>query len=556
MSVVHADLAAFQERAVQPPTDSSVSLARPNVLDGLTTLRYSLALSSPNDAKLRHIPYVSLTFEQQESEVATRVTAAIPDVESDLGPLWELCTMGTPIWLLAGQSSLVEMFRGTITEVGERTTHGASFGIVAYDSLHNALRSKYDLVFPSAVTISQVIARYKSLANFDTGYIEEPGVNLGAPGLIIRQKSMIDALTDLLKQVASKGGGLLKLRVAQNKLELVRPANNPTVYHFRTGGVAIQTSIKGSISDMVNSVLVMGHGADDEELPVLKTVPSNAGFNGAQEMVYAAEADSEQATQLEAESILAEKGFPVWTYSHTGFAVPGVYKWERVHITDGIVDNHFVVSGLSMDLVGMTMQMTLTTTEEIARVTRQISLETALAALKKESAASTSKGGAGGGASKLLELMKPVQGLAYVWGGAGGRSDFSKDLHHVGTDCSGFVSWMTHQLGGNTGTTTDAIAQGSKLIATNDTSQASPGDYILYWDGGETQAGMMYPHVAMYLGDGKVIESGGSVKPSGIGQGHILTGYSRYEVRRNDTVYNALNKTTTKAEGSQSITSG
>jgi hypothetical protein len=236
----------------------------------------------------------------------------------------------------------------------------------------SALKSKYDLVFPGATTISQVIGAYKAKANFQTGYIEEPGIDLGAPGLIIRQKTMIDALTDLLKQITAKGGGMLKLRVVQNKLELVRPANNPTVYHFRTGGVAIQTSIKGSITDLVNTVRVMGHGGDEDELPVEKTSRSDAGFNGVQEMVYAAEADTEQGTQVEAESILAEKGFPVWTYSHTGFAVPGVYKRERVHITDGIVDDHFVVQGLSMDLVGMTMQMSLLTTEQIARQTRQI----------------------------------------------------------------------------------------------------------------------------------------------------------------------------------------
>jgi cell wall-associated NlpC family hydrolase len=145
-------------------------------------------------------------------------------------------------------------------------------------------------------------------------------------------------------------------------------------------------------------------------------------------------------------------------------------------------------------------------------------------------------------------------GLAYVLGGAAGRSDFSKDMHHVGTDCSGFVSWMTHQLGGTTGTTSDAIAQASKLIGTNSLDGAAPGDYICYWDGGVEQKGMSYPHVAMYLGDGKVLESGGSTKPSSIGEGHLLS-YPRYEVRRNDTVYKALNPQTTPS-GSSRVTVG
>jgi cell wall-associated NlpC family hydrolase len=548
MAVAPEELQHVLDRAVQAP-DNTTPLARPNVLDGLSTLRYSIALSSPADAKLRHIPYTALSYEHQEGEVAARVTASIPDVDSDLGPLWELCKMGTPLWLLGGQSTMVEMFRGTILEVGDRTTNGAEFGIVAYDGLHNALRSKYDLVVGADTTVSEIVRAYAAAAHVETGHIEEPGIKL--PAQPFRQKTMIDGLTDAVKQVTAKGGGILKLRVVQDKLELIRPGSNPTVYHFTTGGVAISTTIKGSIADMINSVIVLGHGADEDQLPVIKTMASDAGFTGAQEMVYVAEADSDEATRLEAESILAEKGFPEWTYSHTGFAVPGVYKWERVHITDGIVDGHFIVSGISMDLVGRTMQMTLITTEDLARATRQIELEVALAALKGESSKDGTTAGTGG-AAKIQQLAKAVMGLAYVSGGAGGRSDFSKDMHHVGTDCSGFVSWMTHQLGGKTGTTTDAIAAASTLVGTNSTDNAAPGDYILYWDGGTDQPGMMYPHVAMYLGNGQVIESGGSVKPSGIGIGHVLTGYSRYEVRRNETVYKALNATTTVA-GSKRI---
>jgi cell wall-associated NlpC family hydrolase len=560
VAVAPEDLERILETAVQPP-DTSIPVSRPPVLDGLANMRYSLALQSPADGKLLHVPYTALSFEQQDGEVATRVSATIPDVDSDVGPLWELCKMGTPLWLMGGQERLVEIFRGQIMEVGDRTSHGGSFGVLAYDAMHNALRSKYDLYFGGPATITDIINAYKAKASFETGYIEEPGVKLGSPGYIIRQKTMIDGITDALREVLSKGGAALKLRVMRNKLELVRPANNPVIYHFRTGGVAIQSTIHGSIADMVGSVVVMGHGADEDKLPVLKTRSSDAGFTGAVEMVYSQEADSDQATQLEVDSILAEKGFPNWKYSHTAFAVPGIYKWERVHITDGIVDDHFIVSGLSMDLVAKTMQMTLMTTEQLARETRQIQLQAALDKLKAESSASSdTKSGTGKsshtGTQKLLDIVAPVMGLAYVLGGAGGRSDFSKDMHHVGTDCSGFVSWMTHQLGSSTGTTTDAIAAASTLVP-GGTDQAAPGDYILYWDGGASDpGGLKYPHVAMYLGNGQVLESGGSVVPSSIGKGTILPGYPRIEVRRNQAVYNTLNAEPTKAAGSSKVTVG
>jgi cell wall-associated NlpC family hydrolase len=83
----------------------------------------------------------------------------------------------------------------------------------------------------------------------------------------------------------------------------------------------------------------------------------------------------------------------------------------------------------------------LTTTEDVARSTRQITLEAALKELQQDnSSTSSSDGNASSGPALLKQIAKPVMGLAYVWGGAGGRTDFTQNLHHVGTDCSGFVS--------------------------------------------------------------------------------------------------------------------
>jgi cell wall-associated NlpC family hydrolase len=537
MSVVPQDLLNFlNAQAVQgPPPEERPS--RPT-FDSLTRIRWSLALSSPDDGRLRHLPFSALSYEQQDAEVATRVTASIPDVISNLGPLWEICTMGTPVWLLGGTDTLEEIFRGTIAEVGERSSTGSDFPIVAYDGLHDALRSKYDLVMASShVRFSDVMRRYAALSGIELGHVEEPGVDLGS--VVIRQKTMLDGLNDMLKQVVVLGGGLLKLRTWKNKLEAVRPGSNDTVYVIRSGGAAVQTTIHGSKAEMIDKVIVLGHGADENKLPVVKTLTADAGFTGAQEIVYSGESDSEEVTRLTAEQILAQKGFPTWTYTATFHAFPGIYKWDRHRFVDGITDNHFFIAGLSMDLVAHTAKATLVTTEDIARATRQIKIDTALAKLKGIDTPGSVTGKTA--ADQIKSKASKVMGLAYNWGGAGGRSDFSEDMHHVGTDCSGFVSWLTHQFGCDAGgTTADAIAAANELVATSSLDKAEVGDYIAYWDGGATQAGANYPHIAIFMGGQNVIESGGSVKPSGIGMGHVLTGYSRYEVRRNTCLYSKL----------------
>src|SRR5262249_44326741 len=145
--------------------------------------------------------------------------------------------------------------------------------------------------------LTDVLNRYADVAGIDLGYVEEPGVSL--PGMVIRQKTMIDALTDLLRQVTVLGGGTLKLRAREGKLECIRPGANSTIYAFKPGGAAIQSTIKGSIEAMIDKVIVLGHGSDDQAQPVVATRSTDAGFTGAQEIVYA-ETDSEDATDQQA----------------------------------------------------------------------------------------------------------------------------------------------------------------------------------------------------------------------------------------------------------------
>lgn len=99
-------------------------------------------------------------------------------------------------------------------------------------------------------------------------------------------------------------------------------------------------------------------------------------------------------------------------------------------------------------------------------------------------------------ASIIIEAKKHI-GLQYVWGGTSLKS---------GADCSGFCHAVYKQVGINTSKLprTSYDMADSKLGRTVTLSQAKPGDLVFYGN----SSGHVN-HVAIYMGDGKIIHESG-----------------------------------------------
>jgi cell wall-associated NlpC family hydrolase len=101
-----------------------------------------------------------------------------------------------------------------------------------------------------------------------------------------------------------------------------------------------------------------------------------------------------------------------------------------------------------------------------------------------------------------LTLAKSQLGKPYIWGSAGGRSDFSPNA--AGFDCSGFVSYvMQDGLGIKLPAQTASAYAATAPISAD---QAKPGDVVLY-NMGDNDPHIQ--HIAIYLGNGQVIQDGG-----------------------------------------------
>jgi cell wall-associated NlpC family hydrolase/ribosomal protein S18 acetylase RimI-like enzyme len=137
-----------------------------------------------------------------------------------------------------------------------------------------------------------------------------------------------------------------------------------------------------------------------------------------------------------------------------------------------------------------------------------------------------------------LRLAEGQLGKPYIWGsgsGAGGRGRGDIDPETgipKGFDCSGFVSYVyENALGIKLPAQTAAAYDATKPITM---AQARPGDIVLY---NMDDPSPRVQHIAIYLGDGKIIQSGGVAKNVNIGD---LGGPGSYQFRRADGAETAL----------------
>lgn len=126
--------------------------------------------------------------------------------------------------------------------------------------------------------------------------------------------------------------------------------------------------------------------------------------------------------------------------------------------------------------------------------------------------APTQSMGGGAGTDQIMQKVQPFLGKGYVWGGKTPQSGF---------DCSGLAGWLT------TGQPESTVTLYGKSTPVSEQS-AQPGDLVFY---NMNQGDMHLQHVAVYLGNGKIVQSGGTENTVNVGQAHQAVG-SAPEFRR------------------------
>lgn len=147
---------------------------------------------------------------------------------------------------------------------------------------------------------------------------------------------------------------------------------------------------------------------------------------------------------------------------------------------------------------------------------------TGLAPLPPSAPAMPSAPSAPGYQSALDWGMSQI-GKGYIWGSAGGRTDLTGNA--PGFDCSGFVSQFYHQMGRSVPAQTASAYAATTAISQAD---AKPGDIVEF---NMNSNDPHEQHIAIYLGNGKILQSGGTRHDVNVGNVNQF-GPGTFEFRR------------------------
>jgi hypothetical protein len=323
------------------------------------------------------LPYMGLTWQDDQRELAMRVVVQVPDEPDDN---WDpnLVADGQPFILRAGpKSAPVEVVRGRFKGHSFGMSQGVPIGPRGYSLLYDMLQSREDVVYDDSATGAYIIKDLCSQFQVPIGTIDGPTVVVGP--MVGRRKQIADVFVEVLKRARGAGDGSWVMRWEQDGFHVVRPGGNKVVYWFVEGESILGGSGDSSIEKLITRVRVVrlestktvgalerdqyGRFKANTEKAVkandIATINGHTEFGILQEVVYAKKGATDEEAITMAHAVLDMYGSPIITANIVVPLLPDIKKGDKHHITTPLFDGYMFVLGLSADAGSRSLHLDL-----------------------------------------------------------------------------------------------------------------------------------------------------------------------------------------------------
>lgn len=271
-----------------------------------------------------------LGWEENENELAARISFKLADLP-DLEPkARELCRNGRKVFLMAGSGSVeAEACRGTLkTWQNSYSFSARSTECMSYDMLHQLDKSQDNKHISSGRSTRQIFEEIAADWGIPIADYRGPDVLHGKTDF--KNKSPANMFLELLDDAKKKGAGEFVIRAVQDRIQVLPVLSNETVYVFQKNN-SIQMTHKQDISDMVTKVKVLGQSKKTGNAPVEAVVEGKTEF-GILQRIYQRNSDETLADAKQAASqILEEDGSPNEEIALNLPDVPFVRKGDAIY---------------------------------------------------------------------------------------------------------------------------------------------------------------------------------------------------------------------------------
>lgn len=315
------------------------------VIANSTKKRY--AIQSINYPESKFVTSLKLT--ENDGQMAQLVKIELMNAKTDDGYFSGIFDVMDRVFVYAndGERSR-EVFRGFIWERPYSSAIEKTLTLTCYDNLIYLMKSQVSEYFAAGKdtkTIMNTLCNSWGIKlSYDYKSITHPKLPLSG----YLADVMID---DVLNEVKKQTGTKYVIRSVQDVMHVKTVGTNEEIFKIqRTGGGAISTRSDRTMEEVVTKIIITGSSDDNGKTPVEAVVTGNTSKYGTLQRTQSKDKDTSLAdAKKEANTTLKEKGQPKKTFELQAIDIPWVRKGDKVKVTAGDMNQHYIVLSVTHD---------------------------------------------------------------------------------------------------------------------------------------------------------------------------------------------------------------
>lgn len=298
----------------------------------------------------------NIAWEENESELATRLNLTVRDVPIDGTRLSLLLDLGSQVYVFADYGTgMKEVFRGTFWEWKHSDVHDDEVVLTAYDALYYLQKSDHYALYPAGKTTEEVCKDI--LESWSVPFV------FNAPSIVheklaLKTKKISAMLTEVLDKAYLRLGVKYVIRATKGVCEILGVGQNETIWTFSSDSNIITAEDKWSMSNMVTKVVIIGKDdTNGANKPPVEAVVSGRTEYGTLQKIMSLGSKTVDEAQTEANQTLAQKSWPERKLKLIAPDFPEIRKGDRIRVVTSILNRYFFVMSISHNATTQQMQM-------------------------------------------------------------------------------------------------------------------------------------------------------------------------------------------------------
>lgn len=330
-------------------------------------IKYRLVLIDEKKKQYNITDYVdSLSWEENERELASRITFTVKNDKTSNGYLSSLIKPGVIIGVFARVgNSETECARGYVESWnGSNKNSGDTLRCTCYDELYRLQKSQDNRYYPSGTGTKSIICGILNDWGMPYSY---NGPNATHGKQVFNNEYLSDIILDMLDDATKKGKDRYILRAVKGKVYIQLRGINTTVYVFTdANATALESEV--NTSDLITRVKVVGQAEkDSEKRPVEATVSGQTKY-GIRQRIYTRGSDETiEAAKSAAKEIINGEGKIKRTMSVKAPDLPVIRKGDLIYVQIGGSKGYYFVLSVHHDADSRSMDMDI----EVAEVKQE-----------------------------------------------------------------------------------------------------------------------------------------------------------------------------------------